>query len=172
MVIRRRVSPLVVSLTLVAAVLSAPAAATIRSGASELSVPVLASPDQPDPQVLVISVDALNPNALRKLGHRKTPNLWRLIDEGAGTLNARSQLEQTVTLPNHASMMTGRRIDASKGGHGVDWNDDLPKRPATVQAAAGHEVQSLFTVAHQAQLSTALFATKTKFSLFQRSWPL
>ena len=122
-----------------------------------------------DPQVLAISIDALNPNALRVLGHTGAPNLWRLLDEGASTLNARTQVEQTVTLPNHTSMVTGRRIDKDKGGHGVTWNDDLPDR--TVQGAAGHPVSSVFSVAHDAGLTTGLYAAKTKFSLFQRSWP-
>ena len=124
-----------------------------------------------DPQVLAISIDALNPAALRKVGHSGAPNLWRLVDEGASTLNARSQVELTVTLPNHTSMVTGRRIDARSGGHGVTWNDDNPGRPTTVQAAAGHGVASVFSVAHGAGRTTALYAAKTKFSLFASSWP-
>ena len=44
--------------------------------------------------------------------------------------------------------------------------------PRTVQAAAGGPVESVFTVVHDAGRETALFATKTKFSLWQRSWPL
>lgn len=127
--------------------------------------------DRPDPQVLAISIDALMPRAVRRLGRDRAPSLWRLLDEGASTLEARTQVELTVTLPNHTSMVTGRRIRASRGGHGVTWNDDAPGRPPTVQAAAGHDVASLFSTAHAAGQSTALFATKTKFSLFQRSWP-
>jgi len=119
--------------------------------------------------VLAISVDALNPRALTRLGRESVPHLWRLLDEGAGTLNARSELEMTLTLPNHTGMVTGRRITASKGGHGVTWNDDRPG--TTVQKAAGHGVSSVFTVVHQGGGSTALFSTKTKFSLFERSWP-
>ncbi len=168
----RSVPPVLAALVLAATGLSAPTSAREASSSSETPAStVVARRDAPDPQVLAISVDALNPNALRKLGHRGAPHLWRLFDEGAGTLDARSMREMTVTLPNHTSMVTGRRIDASHGGHGVTWNDDLPGHPATVQAAAGHDVESLFSVAHAAGLSTALFATKTKFSLFQRSWP-
>ncbi|MGA8848079.1 MAG: alkaline phosphatase family protein [Nocardioides sp.] len=170
MSIVRSITPTLSSVALVAALLAASPSAT--AGPSEP-----APADLPlgrgngDPQVLAISIDALNPEALRKLGRRGAPHLWRLVDEGASTLQARTQLELTVTLPNHTSMVTGRRIDASEGGHGVTWNDDLPQRPPTVQAAAGHPVGSLFTVAHQADISTALFATKAKFALFQRSWP-
>ncbi len=166
----RSITPALSSLVLVAAVVSAPPTASARP----VEQPSSAAPVERrsvDPQVLAISVDALNPQALRKLGHRRAPHLWRLVDAGAATLQARSQFELTVTLPNHTSMVTGRNITASERGHGVTWNDDLPDRPPTVQAAAGHQVQSLFSTAHRAGVSTALFATKTKFSLFQRSWP-
>lgn len=175
MVIVRSITPLLMSAAVVATTFSGPPAAAARPAAPASSAAsaasVLERRDSPDPQVLAISIDALNPDALRKLGPTKVPHLWRLVDEGAATLNARTQLELTVTLPNHTSMVTGRRIKAAKGGHGVTWNDDLPGHPPTVQAAAGHGVASLFSVAHAAGVSTALFATKTKFSLFQRSWP-
>ncbi|WP_148615790.1 alkaline phosphatase family protein [Nocardioides rubriscoriae] len=128
-----------------------------------------AAPDT-DPQVLVISLDGFNPTVLRTLGHQGLPHLWRLFDEGAGTLDARTQVELTITLPNHTSMVTGRRIDARRGGHGVTWNDDR-LRPRTVQRAAGHPVASVFTRVHAEGGSTALYAAKTKFSLWPRSWP-
>ena len=130
----------------------------------------------PDPapsvtQVVVISLDGLNPTALTRLGKRGTPVLHRMMRRGASTLNARTAYEMTVTLPNHTSMVTGRRIAAADGGHGVTWNDDR-LTPRTVQAAAGGPVESVFTVVHDAGRQTALFASKTKFSLWQRSWPL
>jgi predicted AlkP superfamily pyrophosphatase or phosphodiesterase len=121
------------------------------------------------PRVLVISVDGLNPSALRRLGEVGTPHLHRLLDEGAFTLNARTQVERTTTLPNHTSMVTGRRIDRRHRGHGVTWNTHRPG--TTVQKAAGHPVGSIFSVLQKAGLDSALFAAKTKFSLFDRSWP-
>ncbi len=39
-----------------------------------------------------------------------------------------------------------------------------------MQQAAGHSVSSVFTVVHRADLKTGLFASKDKFSLFERSW--
>ena len=39
-----------------------------------------------------------------------------------------------------------------------------------MQQAAGHDVSSVFRVVHNASRTTALFASKTKFSLFERSW--
>ena len=92
------------------------------------------------------------------------------MDEGAFTLNARTEREQTITLPNHTGMLTGRRIDADHGGHGVTWNDER-LHPRTVQEAAGHPVASVFTVVDSPERDTALFASKQKFTLFDRSWP-
>ena len=120
--------------------------------------------------VVAISIDGLNPNAITKLGPGGAPALHRLIRTGATTLNARTELELTDTLPNHTGMVTGRRIEAATGGHGVTWNDDR-RRPPTVQIAAGHDVSSVFDVVHDAGGSAAYFASKTKFSLWERSWP-
>lgn len=119
--------------------------------------------------MLAISIDGLNPRALTTLGRAGVPHLWRLLDEGAGTRNARTELEMTVTLPNHTGMVTGRRITSDRGGHGVTWNVDRPG--STVQKAAGHGVSSVFSVVAQSGGSSAVFSTKTKFSLFKRSWP-
>jgi hypothetical protein len=140
------------------------------SGSAATASPADAA-DRPEAttRVLAISVDGLNPDAIRRLGTAATPTFHRMLAEGAGTLNARTEFEQTVTLPNHASMMTGRRIDASKGGHGVTWDDDRPG--STVQKAAGHGVASIFSEVHGDGGSTALFSTKEKFSLYRRSWP-
>lgn len=120
--------------------------------------------------VLAISVDGLTPRVLTRLGRKGTPHLHRLMRQGASTLNARTERELTLTLPNHTGMVTGRRIQAAKGGHGVTWNDDRP-RPATVQAAALGPVESVFTALAAQDRSSAVFASKTKFSLWQRSWP-
>jgi hypothetical protein len=120
--------------------------------------------------VITVSIDALNPRALKVLGRSGTPTLHRLLDQGASTLNARTERELTLTLPNHTGMVTGRRVDAATEGHGVTWNDTRLS-PATVQEAAGQPVESVFTVLDQHGLGSGLFASKPKFSLWQRSWP-
>jgi hypothetical protein len=120
--------------------------------------------------VLAISIDGMSVRAVRKLGRKQLPNLYRFMRAGASTMNARTAREMTVTLPNHTGMVTGRRIAAAKGGHGVTWNDNR-LRPHTVQEAAGHDVASVFSVVDTAGGSTALFAAKTKFTLWDRSWP-
>jgi hypothetical protein len=144
-------------------------AATPSPDERPASAAALAAGTGTSTRVLAISVDGLNVNAIKQLGRDDTPNFHRLLDEGAATLNARTEYEQTVTLPNHTGMLTGRRIDRTSGGHGVTWNEDRPR--ATVQGAAGHRISSVFTRVHKAGGTTALFSTKLKFSLFNRSWP-
>jgi predicted AlkP superfamily pyrophosphatase or phosphodiesterase len=124
---------------------------------------------RPVTRVLAISVDGLRSSVITQLGRSGTPTLHRLMRTGAATLDARTEREMTVTLPNHTGMVTGRRIQASRGGHGVTWNDDRV-RPPTVHAAAGHDVSSVFRMVHYAGRRTAVFASKTKFRLFERSW--
>ena len=149
-------------------------------GAALVSVALVASPAGASPaversvgditRVVAISVDGLNPDAIDQLGEAGTPTFHRLMAQGASTLNARTEVEMTVTLPNHTGMVTSRRVDRAHGGHGVTWNDDRLV-PRTVQAAAGHPVGSVFSVVAGAGGSSAMFAAKTKFSLFKRSWP-
>ena len=117
--------------------------------------------------VLAISVDGLNVDAVLRLGPTGAPAFHRLFSEGAVTLNARTEVEQTVTLPNHTSMLTGRRIDARSGGHGVTWNEEIP---GAVVPGQGQGVESVFDVVHRVGGTTALFAGKDKFATFERSW--
>ena len=136
------------------------------SGAQSAST-AAAAPGTAD-HVLAISVDGLNTKALTQLGRTGLPNLWRLLDEGKSTLNARTAVEKTVTLPNHAGMITGRRVKAELGGHGVNINGYTD---TTVHELAGHYVSSIFEVASDAGLDTALYTGKDKFDLFDNSWP-
>jgi predicted AlkP superfamily pyrophosphatase or phosphodiesterase len=150
-------------------VLVPPVVACSSPAAEERATPSAAAIGATAPAVVAISVDGLNVEAIDRLGQSGAPTLHRLLDEGLGTLNARTEHELTITLPNHTGMVTGRRIRASQGGHGVTWNDD--RAGTTVQRAAGHPVRSVFSQVHAAGGDTALYTTKTKFSLFTRSWP-
>lgn len=143
---------------------SAPAPATATTSGPGASP----GPDSPagSPVVLAISVDGLNPDALDLLGARRAPHLHRLIREGASTLNARTAHELTITLPNHAGMLTGRRI-AGGSGHGVTFNDDIGGTLATTHDAY---VPGVFDIAHDHGLGTAFFAEKEKFGFLMRSW--
>lgn len=157
------------------AALLVPGAAACAAVETETSVGTLSSARSldtvgPVDTVVVVSIDGLNPRAITKLRRKRAPALNKLIRTGATTLNARTEHELTDTLPNHVGMVTGRRIEAATGGHGVTWNDER-RRPATVRAAAGEPVSSVFNVVRQAGGSAATFASKRKFSLWERSWP-
>ncbi|MCW2841924.1 MAG: type phosphodiesterase/nucleotide pyrophosphatase [Aeromicrobium sp.] len=116
--------------------------------------------------MLAISVDGLNPEALTTLGRDGTPTFWRLIDEGSATLNARSAYELTITLPNHAGMLSGRPVSGD-AGTSVTFNDDTG---GTLAATHGAYVPGLFDIAHDHDVSTALLAEKDKFAFLVRSW--
>jgi len=149
---------------------SAPTPPATSAAPTPASSPTPSEPPSPPPpkrprvrDVLAISVDGLNVQAIAG------DAFGRLLDEGASTLNARTEVELTVTLPNHTGMLTGRRVDADHGGHGVTWNEEIPGR--TVPGPDGDGVASVFDVVHEAGGGTALFAGKDKFATFERSWP-
>jgi hypothetical protein len=131
-----------------------------------------ASPPPPPPppgeveHVVLISVDGLNPDAIRQLGPTGTPDFYRLMSEGTSTLNARTVLEATQTLPNHTSMVTSRPVTVT-GGHKVTFNED---NGSTVHATAGTYCSSVFDVVHDAGGRTALYSGKAKFDFLDRSW--
>ncbi|MEI2809509.1 MAG: alkaline phosphatase [Nocardioides sp.] len=122
----------------------------------------------PITHVIALSIDGLSPAALTQLGNEALPGFTRMRAEGASTLNARSDYDYTVTLPNHTSMLTGRPVRIERGGHGVTINTQTDKAVADY---AGEPVASVFDVVHDAGGSTALFASKEKFSIFRTSWP-
>lgn len=167
---RRVLRPVATALTALTALAALAAPAASPTAAAPPSAVRAATADPQVDRVLTISVDSLNPRALRRLGREGAPEIWRLIDRGAHTFRARSALELTDTLPNHTTMVTGRAITPAHDGHGVTWNDDR-QDPATAQEAAGHPVGSVFAEVARAGRSAALFTTKEKLRLFERSWP-
>jgi predicted AlkP superfamily pyrophosphatase or phosphodiesterase len=118
------------------------------------------------PVVLVISLDGLRPDAITELGAEGTPNLHRLMAQGASTLNARTAYESTKTLPNHTGMLTGRGVDGSNG-HDVTFNNDDGE---TLAETHGSYVPGMFDVAHDNGRQTAFLAEKDKFHYLMRSW--
>jgi hypothetical protein len=114
-----------------------------------------------DPRVVVITVDGLGSAWVSR---QSTPMIAALLGNGAATLEARTEREMTVTLPNHTGMVTGLPVDAARGGHGVTWNETDPRsvRPG---------VASVFSVVAGAGGSSAVFAGKEKFEMWGRAWP-
>ena len=130
------------------------------------------TPPPPDPEpggiehVVLVSVDGLNPEAIRQLGRTGAPAFYRMIDGGVSTLNARTVYEATQTLPNHTSMVTSRPVTVT-GGHRVTFNED---NGSTVHATAGTYCASVFDVVHDAGGVTAFYSSKAKLDFLDRSW--
>jgi predicted AlkP superfamily pyrophosphatase or phosphodiesterase len=128
--------------------------------------------------VIHISVDGLNAAMMQEqIDSGKAPNLKRFQDEGVWTLNARADYTQTNTLPNHTCMVTGRPVRQPEGmsdtvHHGFTENK-FTKRTDTLHkvgnSKAGY-IASVFDVVHDAGMSTALYASKSKFEMFDVSY--
>lgn len=116
---------------------------------------------------LVISVDGLRADALIAVDAKALPGFTRLRS-GASTLNARTDPDWTITLPNHTAMITGRFVEG-ESGHAWTKNDDAD--PGETLASNKHSyVPGIFDVAHDRGFDTALFAGKSKFSIYDVSW--
>ncbi len=130
-----------------------------------------------------ISVDGLSGTLLQPLveqelqtGADQYATYARLHREGSVTYNARTDYSHTNTLPNHVSMVTGRPVLKPDGQpdtvpHFWTSNSD----PSSGQTLHNNHpsldyLASTFDVVHDAGLSTALFASKSKFSLFEASY--
>lgn len=120
--------------------------------------------------VVVISVDGLRPEAIDPSPTGRTPALARLMG-GPHTLDARTDPDTTVTLPNHVGMVTGRSSQGATG-HAWEYNGDIFFRSGfgTIHAKAGRYVAGMFDVAHDHGLATGLFAAKRKFWLLMLSY--
>ena len=121
--------------------------------------------------VIVISVDGMGsayvaPLLAQGLSNELV-NIKRVMNEGAGTLNARCDYNYAVTLPNHVTMMTSRGV-LGTDGHG--WTSNTDPGAATLESNKGTYVDSGFAVAHDAGLRTGIWSGKSKFSLFQQSY--
>jgi len=123
-----------------------------------------------EPRYLInISVDGLGASYLNALVNtNQAPNFRRLQVEGAWTNNARNDYDNTVTLPNHTTMVTARGVE---GADGHNWTGDgTPPSGVTIESNKGYYVASIFDVVLDSGLPTAMFANKSKFSLFPTSY--
>ncbi len=129
---------------------------------------IQAAPQIRAEKVLFISVDGMRPDAVDALGPEVLPTFHRLRREGSHTSNARTDKTYTITLPNHTCMVTGRGV-VGKEGHNWIANGN-PKLGQNLHRNHQAYVASMFDVAHDHGLSTALYASKTKFSLYDLSY--
>ncbi|MCB0156118.1 MAG: alkaline phosphatase family protein [Anaerolineae bacterium] len=117
-----------------------------------LAEPITATVEGPAPSgkiehVVIISIDGLRPDALFLA---VTPNLDRLIAGGTYCPQAQT-VDPSITLVSHASMLTGMLPEK----HGIVWGMPYIGWP-------GMTGPTLFNVAHDAGLSTAMVFGKHK----------
>ena len=118
------------------------------------SIPPLAPiPQQASivPHVLIVSIDGLRPDCLLRAD---APHIRKLMNLGSFSMWARTT-DVAITLPSHVSMLTG----VSPERHGISFNADPPEDAKIL-------VPTLFELARQKGLTTAIAAGKRKFSLF------
>ena len=125
--------------------------------------------------VIQISVDGLGSSYLQTLiGENRLPNFKRLQAEGAWTHNARTDFDYTVTLPNHTCMVTGRPVKDKAGDPaaiaGHNWTINIDPGDKTIHGNRQDYVPSTFDVVHDNGLRTSLFASKSKFVVYDQSY--
>lgn len=128
--------------------------------------------------VIHVSVDGMHSGHLEKLiDAGEAPNFKRLRDEGAWTLNARTDYTHTNTLPNHTCMLTGRPVLQPTNRPDMPYHGATENSTPKVDAALHNKnnphigyVASVFDVVHDAGLATALYASKDKFIIFDQSY--
>jgi len=99
-------------------------------------------------QVIIVSIDGGRPDVLFRA---QTPNIQHLLKLCSFTFWAETT-DPSITLVSHASMLTG--VGPEK--HKVIWNDYQPLKGVVT-------VDTVFKVAKQAKMSTAMIVGKEKF---------
>ena len=108
--------------------------------------------------VVHVSIDGFGGPSLQGLIANNAdtlPNLTRLQNEGAFTYNARTDYRYSITMPNHASMLTGLPVTRPLGRdetvyHGYTFNSDL-ETEGTIHSEgnpARDYIPSVFDVVH------------------------
>jgi predicted AlkP superfamily pyrophosphatase or phosphodiesterase len=101
-------------------------------------------------RVLIISIDGGRPDVLLRAN---TPNVRALCAAGSFSFWARTT-ELSVTLPSHASMITGVTPDK----HGITFNRDVPEEELFYP-----KYPTIFELAKKQGYTTAMAAGKSKF---------
>jgi predicted AlkP superfamily pyrophosphatase or phosphodiesterase len=100
--------------------------------------------------VIIVSIDGLRPDAIERFG---APTLARLKRQGRYATSA-STIVPSLTIPSHASMLTGVEPSA----HHATWNDDDDRNDPVA-------VPTVFSYVKHEGLKTAAFFSKSKFTM-------
>ena len=133
----------------------------------------------PATHVIQVSLDGLGGYYLQFFvtnAPAQFPNFVRLTQESAYTFNARCDYDISETVPNHATIFTGRPVMQPAGQpntthHG--YNNNFPGSGDTFHLSGNANVKyksSFFDVAHDYGLSTALYTGKTRLGICDRSY--
>jgi len=129
--------------------------------------------------VIHISVDGLAAYLLEaRINSAGYENFERFVIEGATTFDGHIDATRSWTLPNHVSMVTGRPAEQPAGQpntvhHGY-LDNGTPDPGWTLHSAKFNPnvfyIASTWDVAHDNGLVTALYASKSKFVIFEQSY--
>jgi len=97
--------------------------------------------------VLIVTIDGMRAD---EVGEELTPNLLRMIDEGASTLQAQTVVP-SLTLPAHSSLVTGLTPEH----HHIWWNSYRPEMGDLT-------AETIFDIARQNGMTTAFLSGKEK----------
>lgn len=129
--------------------------------------------------VVHISVDGLSALYLQQAltnSPAAYPNFGRLTQEAAYSMNCRCDYHQSDTLPNHTCMITARPVFQPDGmsrmtQHGFYQNSMVPGWTLHNQGNLNlGYVPGVFDVVHDHGFSTALYSSKSKFTIFFDSY--
>lgn len=109
--------------------------------------PTPAPPSQAIQRVIIVSYDGLRGDAVEAAPMK---NVMALMDAGAYSLTART-ISYAVTLPGHASMLSGMCLDK----HGVDWD-------VTTYYKGYSKGTDIFDLTHAAGLKSVMIVNKEK----------
>jgi hypothetical protein len=136
---------------------------------------VLATANIPSPmmqqnrirRVVVVTVEGLRWYTLdRQSRNGRAPVVADLRSVGSSTFNARTAVESTQPLPNLFSILTGRPVAVTRGGHGVTRNS----LSGTVHQAAGRYVSSVLDLVHNTGGRTRLITSVPSADAVRESW--
>ncbi len=102
---------------------------------------------------VIFSIDGCRPDVLLRAD---TPIIHNLLKEAAFTFYAETT-DIAITLPSHTSMLTG----VKPATHGINFNSDPPD-------GVYPKVPTVLEIAHAHGLTTGVFSTKSKFTVFTR----